>query len=114
MACKNMKIVDEILPQLKADLEKTLVEYEKAAKMRAIKMTRETEQIKTYVELLESKSEEVTFNGRSLRRLNKLLAWQKKSRRKDLAHRKQQDRLEDHFQELQKVLVGMLSKRFKY
>ena len=114
MASKGPRTVNEILPHLKADLEKTLAEYDKATKLRAQKMLRETEQIKTYLELLESKSDDVKLTGRHLKKLHKLLAWEVRLHKKDLTHRRQQDSLEDHFLELQKVLVGLISRRFKY
>jgi hypothetical protein len=114
MAHKNPRTVNELLIHLKADLEQTLADYDKATQLRAKKMIRETEQIRTYIELLENKQDTTDLNSRSLRKLNKILVWQKKPGKKDLTQRKQQDRLEDHFQELQKVLVGLLSRRFKY
>jgi hypothetical protein len=110
MNTKEYNIPRDILPRIKADLEKTLAAYGKVTQLRQKKMEQDIEQIKVYLNILENQTNDVTLKNRNAREINRILSWKEKN----TSHRKQQDELEDHFLELQKILVGLISKRFKY
>jgi hypothetical protein len=107
-------ISNDYVPRLKADLEKTLLDYQKATTLRAKRMEQDMEQIKVYLDILENRPEFLNLSSSATKKLHDVLSWKPKSTRKNSTHRKQQDQLEEHFLELQKVLVGLISKRFKY
>jgi hypothetical protein len=104
----------DFLSRLKADLEKTMAAYQAVDSLRAKKISQDLEQIKVYLNILENQRDSIKLNGKNSRKINRLLAWKAKTKKKNIAYRKQQDQLEDHFLELQKALVGLISKRFKY
>jgi hypothetical protein len=110
MDTKEYNISRDILPRIKADLENTLAAYGKITQLRQKKMEQDLDQIKVYLNILENQSNSVTLKNRSAQKINRLLSWESKN----TSHRKRQDELEDHFLELQKILVGLISKRFKY
>jgi len=114
MSPREFDISRDYLPRLKADLEKTLTAYRKAAALRARKIEQDTEQIKVYLEILENRRDKIKLSPATSKKLHGVLSWEPKNGRKNATHRKQQDQLEKHFQELQKVLVGLISRRFKY
>jgi hypothetical protein len=114
MSPRELDISREYLPHLKTDLEKTLSAYRKATALRAKKMDQDMEQIKVYLDLLENRNDKVKLSPAAIKKLHNVLTWEPKNGRKNATHRKQQDQLEKHFVELQKVLVGLISKRFKY
>jgi hypothetical protein len=111
MTRKDQETTKAILPLLKADVQKTLEMYKKTVELRAKKIEQDMEQIKTYVNILEN-AQDAKLNPRVLKKLNKVLSWEMKSQKKTC--RQQQDQIENHFLELQKSLVGLISKRFKY
>jgi hypothetical protein len=114
MTPRELDISRDYLPRLKTDLEKTLSAYRKATELRARKMDQDMEQIKVYLDLLENRGDKVKLSPAALKKLQGVLSWEPKNGRKNAMHRKQQDQLEKHFIELQKVMVSLISKRFKY
>jgi hypothetical protein len=114
MQAREYDISGDYLPRLKADIEHTLSDYHKATSLRAKKIEQDMEQIKVYLEILENREGRVKLSPRASRKLQGLLNWRPKTPRRKSTHRKRQDQLEDHFVEIQKALVGLISKRFKY
>jgi hypothetical protein len=114
MAAAEHEMTEELLARLKRELEETLNMYRKVAALRSKKIEQEREQIEVYLDVLENKLEAVKLNKQQVRKIDKLLAIKPKSAGKQKTHRKQQDRLEDRFLEIQKLLVDLISKRFKY
>jgi glycerophosphoryl diester phosphodiesterase len=114
MGPREYDISRDYLPRLKADIEHTIAAYRKASDLRARKIEQDLEQIKVYFEILEQRRDKVTLSQGASKKLNGVLTWKPKNPRKNPTHRKHQDQLEKHFFEIQKVLVGLISKRFKY
>ncbi len=114
MTAGELDISRDYLPRFKKDLEKTLAAYRKATALRAQKIDQDMEQIKVYLDLLESRHDKIKLDPAAVKKLQGVLSWEPKNGRKNSTHRKQQDQLERHFLELQKALVGLISKRFKY
>ncbi len=104
----------ELLLLIKADLQKTLDIYRKATVDRAKKIEQDLEQINVYFEILESGEKSRTLNARIIKKINRLISWTDKAKTKSTTLKKQQDRFEDHFREIQKTLVILLSNKFKY
>jgi len=114
MKISKSSTIAELLIAIKEELDKTLKAYEQTRDLRAKKIEQDLKQIDVYLDILQNRADSAKLSEQSLRRLNRLLNWSPKTRGKQKAHRKQQDQLEDHFLELQKLLVGLLSKGFKY
>lgn len=104
----------ELLPQLEAEMRKTIAAYHDNAGLRAKKIEQDLKQIEVYLEILQNRAEGAKLTEQNLKRLGKALSWKPKTRGHHKSYRKQQDQFEDHFLEIQKILVGILSKRFKY
>jgi hypothetical protein len=104
----------DFLPRLKADLEKTMAAYSRVDQLRAKKIEQDLEQIKVYLNILENQRDTIKLNNKNSRKMSRLLAWKAKAEKKSLPYNKQQDQLEKHLLELQKALVGLISRRFKY
>jgi hypothetical protein len=104
----------ELIRRLKDDLEKTLEAHRTIINFRARKMEQDREQLGVYFKILESETEGIKLNSNILNKINKTLAWNAKVDNKIKKHSEQQDAIEKHLLELQKVLVNLLSKRFKY
>jgi hypothetical protein len=113
MATVEHDMSEELLSRLKRELEETLHGYRKAAELRSKKIEQEREQIEVYVDLLENKLEMIKLNRHQIKKIDKVLSRKSKIAKISGARRKQ-DLLEDRFLELQKLLVNLLSKRFKY
>ena len=101
----------EILRRLKADIDKTLDAHRKIIELQGKKIEQDLEQVRVYLNILET-GQDVKLNARVLKKLDKVLAWKLKDR--NLAYCETQDKLESHFRDLQKALVGLISKKFKY
>ena len=106
--------INELLLLLKADLHKTLDTYKKTTADRARKIEQDLEQIRVYFEILEISDRNIDLNARYVRKINRLLSWTKKVSAKNITLKKQQDRFEDHFLEIQKILVDLLSNKFSH
>jgi hypothetical protein len=104
----------ELIRRLKDDLEKTLEAHRTIINFRSKKMEQDREQLGVYFKILESETESIKLNPNISNKINKTLAWKVKFDNKTKNHNKQQEAIEKHFLELQKVLVNLLSKRFKY
>jgi uncharacterized tellurite resistance protein B-like protein len=114
MKISKSSTIAELLAAIKEELDRTINSYEQARDLRAKKIEQDLKQVDVYLDILQNRSESARLNERSLRRINGLLTWSPKTRGKQKAYSKQQDQLEKHLIELQKLLVGLLSKRFKY
>jgi hypothetical protein len=114
MAAVEQVMTEDILLRLKRELEQTLDVYRKVAALRSKKIEQEREQIEVYLDVLENKLEAVKLNKQQVKRIDKILAAKPKPAEEHKTHRKQQDQLEDRFLEIQKLLVDLISKRFKY
>jgi hypothetical protein len=114
MGSKEINISRDYLPRLKADLEKTISSYKKATSFRAKKIEQDMEQIKIYLDILENRPDSIKLAPGASKKLRDVLSWQPRDGKRNATHRRQQDQLEKHFLELQKVLVSLISKRFKY
>ncbi len=112
MATAEQVMTEDMLLRLKRELEQTLDVYRKVAALRSKKIEQEREQIEVYLDVLENKLEAVKLNKQQVKRIDKILATKPKEKHK--THRKQQDQLEDKFLDIQKLLVDLISKRFKY
>lgn len=103
-----------LLTSLKENLNQTLLQYKQAAALRAKKMDQDLEQIGVYLKIIEAQCKELKLSPFNMRKFRQLLAWKPRENSNKFAYRKKQDSLEDHFLELQKFLVGIISKKFKY
>ncbi len=104
----------ELLHRLKDDLEKTLEAHRAIVDLRSKKLEQDREQFGTYFKILESENEGIKLNPKNTKKIDKVLSWKSKYDHKLQSHSIQQEALEDHLLELQKILVNLLSKRFKY
>lgn len=102
----------EILKRLKDELAKTLEDYKKIVALRTKKIEQDRQQIGVYFDILENEIEGIKLNSKHSKKIDKVLSWKADPVTK--SHSKQQDQLEDHLIELQKLLVNLISKRFKY
>jgi len=114
MGAREHDIPREVLPRLKDVLNRTLAAYEKSSELREQKIEQDLEQVKVYLNVLENQSDEIKLSPRMSKKLEELFSWEPRAKRKNASHRRQQDQLEDHFIEIQKVLVALISKRYKY
>jgi hypothetical protein len=102
----------EILQRIKDDLAKTLEAHKKIELLRAKKLEQDCQQIGVYFDVLESEIKAIRLNSKNSKKIEKILSWKSDPVNKN--HNRQQDQLEDHLIELQKLLVNLISKRFKY
>jgi hypothetical protein len=100
----------DLLSRLKSELEKTEGAYGKVVSLRAKKIEQDREQIGVYLDILQSEISDIKINAKNSKKIDKVLSWKPKHK----SCRKQQDELENHLLELQKLLVSLISKRFKY
>ncbi len=114
MAPAAKKSPEELLAGLKAELEEALDAYRKIVSLRAKKIEQEREQVEVYLGVLEDKLEKIRLTKRNLRKIGKVLSPKPKPKGKRETYRRQQDKLEDRFLEIQKLLVNLISKGFKY
>jgi hypothetical protein len=101
---------NNLLARLKSELEKTHEEYCKVISLRSRKIEQDREQIGVYLGILENQLTGIKLNDKISKKIEKVLSWKMSQR----PCRKQQDELETHLLELQKILVNLISKRFKY
>jgi len=100
----------ELLNRLKSEFEKTEEAYGKVVSLRAKKIEQDREQIGVYLEILKGELADIKINAKNSKKIDKVLSWKSKQKSCD----KQQDELEKHLLELQKLLVSLISKRFRY
>ena len=105
---------EKLLASLRDALDKTLEQYRKAAALRAKKMDQDLEQIEVYMKIIETRCKELKLSPHNSRKLRRLLSWKPRASVSKYSYRRHQDALENHFLELQKLLVGIISKKFKY
>jgi hypothetical protein len=107
----NQDIIKDILSRLKADMAKTLEAHKKIVAFQAKKIEQDLEQVHVYLNVLESQKD-IKLDSRAIKKLDKLLSWKPKGKAKTFSDK--QKELERHFLDLQKYLVGLISKKFKY
>jgi len=111
---KQNELPRDFLPRLKADINRTLAARKKACALREQKIEQDLEQVKVYLNILESQKGNIRLGSKVSRKLEGLFSWKPKINSKNISPRKQQDQLEEHIIEIQKVLVGLISKRFEH
>jgi hypothetical protein len=107
----NQDMLKNILPRLNADMAKTLEARKRIVDLRAKKIDQDLGQVNVYLNILENQKD-IKLNPRAIKKLDKLLSWKPKGKAKTYADK--QKELEKHFLDLQKFLIGLISKKFKY
>ena len=107
----NNDMKKDFLSRLQADIAKTIEANKKIIDLRAKKIEQDLEQVKVYLNVLESQKD-IKLNSGATKKLEKVLSWKLKGKAKTYCD--QQSELEKHFLDLQKNLVGLISKKFKY
>ena len=107
----NRDMLKDILPRLNADMAKTLESHKKIVDLRTKKIEQDFEQVHVYLNVLENQKD-IKLDSRAIKKLDKVLSWKPKAKAKTYSDKQRE--LEKHFLDLQKYLVGLISKKFKY
>ena len=108
---KNQDHSEDILPVLRSEIDKTIDAYKNIVALRSQKIEQDIEQINVYFKLLENQKDLKLKKGMQ-KKIAKVLSWQFTEDGKTLKHR--QESYEQHFLDLQKSLVSLISKKFQY
>ena len=113
MSADGNKTQIDFMLEIKAEIEKTLDDYDNVLNLRRKTLEQDIEQIKVYYEIIQ-KQPQTNLNPKLIRRITNVLKKKNNISSGMLNCSKRQELLEKRFLLLQDALVGLISKQFKY